>query len=68
MRGASQSTHIKTKTMKKQEMINVIMLEERKLWNDLQECLEKLGANDPITESATTRWATINKLVKSLGL
>jgi hypothetical protein len=54
--------------MKKQEMINVIMLEEQQLWKDLQECLEKLGANDPITESATTRWATINKLVKTLGL
>jgi hypothetical protein len=54
--------------MKKQEMINAIMLEERKLWNDLQECLEKLGANDPITDSATTRWAAINKLVKTLGL
>ena len=49
-------------------MINLIMLEERRLWNDLQECLEKLGANDPITESATMRWAAINKLVKTLGL
>jgi hypothetical protein len=56
------------KAMKKQEMINAIMLEERKLWNDLQECLEKLGVNDPITDLATARWAAINKLVKSLGL
>jgi len=54
--------------MKKQEMINAIMLEERKLWDALQECINLLGVNDPLTEIATARWATINQLLKSLGL
>ena len=52
--------------MKKQEMINTIMLEERKLWDALQECINLLGVNDPLTEIATTRWATINQLLKTL--
>jgi len=56
------------KAMKKQEMINTIMLEERKLWDALQECINILGVNDPSTEIATARWATINQLLKSLGL
>jgi hypothetical protein len=54
--------------MKKQEMINVIMLEERRLYDELQQCLEILGANDPITDAATTRWASVNNLLKKLGL
>jgi len=52
--------------MKKQEMINTIMLEERKLWDALQECINLLGVNDSLTEIATARWATINQLLKSL--
>ena len=55
-------------TMKKQEMINVIMLEERRLYDELQQCLEILGVNDPITDAATTRWASVNNLLKKLGL
>jgi len=54
--------------MKKQEMINVIMLEERRLYDELQQCLEILGVNDPITDAATTRWASVNNLLKKLGL
>jgi hypothetical protein len=54
--------------MKKQEMINKIMLEERKLWNDLQQCIDTLGMRDPLTDAAAARWAVINQLVKTLGL
>ena len=49
-------------------MINKIMLEERKLWNDLQQCMDILGMHDPITEAAVARWSVINQLVKNLGL
>ena len=49
-------------------MINTILAEQDKLWNDLQQCIDILGIHDPITDAAAARWATINKLVKSLGL
>lgn len=54
--------------MKKKEMIKEILKQEQKLWNDLQRCIEILGSHDPVTASATTRWATINELAKKLGL
>ena len=54
--------------MKKQEMINIIKTQEQELYKDLQECIEKLGMNDPITDAVVARWAVINKLVKSLGI
>lgn len=54
--------------MKKQEMIDLILQEERKLWNDLQYMIDVLGVNDEATESATTRWATIHQLIEKLGL
>jgi hypothetical protein len=54
--------------MKKQEMINAIMLEEKRLWDDLQDCIKTLGLRDTLTDVATARWAAINKLVKTLGL
>jgi hypothetical protein len=54
--------------MKKQEMINTILAEKDKLWNDLQQCMDILGMHDPITEAAVARWSVINQLVKNLGL
>jgi hypothetical protein len=48
------------------EIIEVIKLQEQELYNEVQECLEKLGANDPITDSAVTRWSTIHNLLKTL--
>lgn len=54
--------------MKKKEMINTILAEQDKLWNDLQQCIDILGIHDPITDAAAARWAVINQLVKSLGL
>ena len=52
--------------MKANEMIDIIKAQEQDLYNDVQKCLETLGANDPITDSAVTRWATINNLLKTL--
>lgn len=54
--------------MKKQEMIKIIKAQEQELYNDLQECIKKLGMNDPITDAVVARWAIINQLVKTLGL
>lgn len=54
--------------MKKEEMINTIMLEEKALWKAVQECIEHLGIHDHITEIATARWSAVNKLLKKLGL
>jgi hypothetical protein len=48
------------------EIIAVIKSQEQELYNEVQKCLEKLGANDPITDSAVTRWAVINNLLKTL--
>ena len=49
-------------------MINLIKQEERRLWDDLQDCINTLGLRDTLTDVATARWAAINKLVKTLGL
>ena len=54
--------------MKKREMINIILAEKDKLWNEMMECIDKLGMRDPITDAAVARWGIINQLVKSLGL
>jgi hypothetical protein len=54
--------------MKKQEMINIILAEKDKLWNEMMECIDKLGMRDPITDASVARWGVINQLVKSLGL
>ena len=56
------------KAMKKQEMINIILAEKDKLWNEMMECIDKLGMRDSITDAAVARWGVINQLVKSLGL
>lgn len=48
--------------MKKQEMIDLILQEEKKLWKDLQECIDRLGIYDPITDSATARWSAVQTL------
>jgi hypothetical protein len=54
--------------MKKQEMIKILLQEERRLWDDLQYCINKLGVNDDATEWATARWAVVHSLLQKLGL
>jgi len=54
--------------MKKQEMIDTIMLEEKRLWDEVQRAIELLGVDDEVTQSKVTRWAVINDLVKKIGL
>ena len=49
-------------------MIQVMIAEEKQLWKDMMECIDKLGMRDPITDIAVARWSVINQLVcKLLG-
>ena len=54
--------------MKKQEIINTIMLEEKALWETLQKSIDLLGLEHETTQWNLTRWGVINALVKKLGL
>jgi hypothetical protein len=63
-----RSINLKNNAMKKQEMIKILLQEERRLWNDLQYCINTLGVNDDATEWATARWAVVHNLVQKLGL
>jgi len=54
--------------MKKKQMIEILLQEERRLWNDLQYCINTLGVSDDATEWATARWAVVHNLVQKLGL
>lgn len=52
--------------MNAKQIIDLIKAQEQELYIEVQKCLEKLGTNDPITDSAVTRWATIHNLLKTL--
>jgi hypothetical protein len=52
--------------MKKQEMIKVMIAEEKQLWKEMMECIDKLGLHDTITDFAVARWSAVNKLVCKL--
>jgi hypothetical protein len=48
--------------MKKQEMIDLIIQEEKRLWDAVQRSMDLLGIDDEVTQSAVTRWAVMNDL------
>jgi len=48
--------------MKKQEIIDFILQEERRLWDDLLQCVHVLGTDDPLTDLASARYGVINQL------
>ena len=48
--------------MKKQEMIDLIIQEEKRLWESVQRSMELLGIDDEVTQSAVTRWSVMNDL------
>jgi hypothetical protein len=52
--------------MKKQEMIKIMIAEEKQLWNEMMDCIDKLGMCDPLTDVAVARWSSVNKLVCKL--
>jgi hypothetical protein len=52
--------------MKKQEMIKVMIAEEKQLWKEMMECIDKLGLHDTITDMQIARWSAVNKLVCKL--
>jgi hypothetical protein len=54
--------------MKKQEMIAVIISEENQLWKEMQECIDKLGMHNSITDMQIARWATVKNLIEKLQI
>ena len=52
--------------MKKQEMIKIMIAEEKQLWKEMMECIDKLGMKDPITDMQIARWSSVHKLVCKL--
>jgi len=52
--------------MKKQEMIQIMIAEEKQLWKEMMECIDKFGMSDPFTDIAVARWSAVNKLVCKL--
>lgn len=59
---------IKNNAMKKQEMINLILQEEKQIWKELQECINKLGMRDSITDMQIARWASVKNLIEKLQI
>lgn len=43
-------------------MISLLIQEERKLWNDMMECIDKLGLHNPITDVSVARWSAVHQL------
>ena len=54
--------------MKKQEIIDLILKQEREMWNDLLECVHKLGTDDPLTDLASARYGAMFKLLQTLKI
>ena len=52
--------------MKKQEMIKIMIAEEKQLWKLMMECIDKLGLHDTTTDFAVARWSAVHKLVCKL--
>jgi hypothetical protein len=54
--------------MKKQEMIDFIIQEEKRLWDAVQRSMDLLGVDDEVTQSAVTRWSVIHNLIQTLQI
>ena len=54
--------------MKKQEMIDAIIKQEREMWSDLLECVYKLGSDDPLTDLSAARYSVMFKLLETLKI
>jgi hypothetical protein len=54
--------------MKNQKIIEILLQEERKLWEDLLQCVHMLGTDDPLTDLASARYGAIYKLLQTLKL
>ena len=47
-------------------MIDLILQEESRLWDEMQECIDKLGMFDRITDMQVARWSAVHNLVVKL--
>jgi len=54
--------------MENQKIIEIILQEERRLWDDLLKCVHVLGTDDPLTDLASARYGAIYKLLQTLKL
>jgi hypothetical protein len=54
--------------MKNQKIIEILLQEERKLWEDLLQCVHMLGTDDPLTDLASARYGAIYKLLQTLKI
>jgi hypothetical protein len=63
-----RSINLKNTAMKKQEMIDFIIQEEKRLWDAVQRSMDILGIDDEVTQSAVTRWAVMNDLKTKLQI
>lgn len=54
--------------MKKQEMIEVIKSEEKRLHKDMESMAKVFGDEHYNTELARARWATVRRLMNTMGI
>jgi hypothetical protein len=52
--------------MTKEQMIEIILNEERELYSTYRESLDAFGTNDAATTHAITRWVVIANLLQTL--
>jgi hypothetical protein len=58
----------KLNAMENQKIIEIILQEERRLWDDLLKCVHVLGTDDRLTDLASARYGAIYKLLQTLKL
>ena len=61
-------SQLKTKHMTKEQMIEIILNEERELYSTYRESLDAFGTNDAATTHAITRWVVIANLLQTLKI
>lgn len=49
-------------------MVKIMIAEEKQLWKEMMECIDKLGMHNPITDMQVASWAVVHNLVQKLGL
>jgi hypothetical protein len=54
--------------MTKEQMIEIILNEERELYSTYRESLDAFGTNDAATTHAITRWVVIANLLQTLKI
>ena len=53
--------------MEKQQIMEIILLEEQQLWSVAQDFAEHLGSEHEATDRAMCRWNTISNLISKIN-